>query len=81
MKITQTFRSALDDVDFDTIVLGANSSTPIPVVGDIVEWTGKNQVYCGKVTSRQISYSPPELAVGRDDDFDIHVVLSVLVED
>jgi hypothetical protein len=81
MKITQTFRSALDDVDIDTMVLGANSSAPLPSVGDIVEWTGKNKAYFGKVRSRLISYSPPQLAVGRDDDFDVNVVLNVVLED
>jgi hypothetical protein len=81
MKITQTFRSVVDAADMDTIVLGANPSIPIPAPGDTVKWNGKYQVYCGKVASRLISYSAPELSVGRDDDFDIHVVLNVVVED
>ena len=81
MKITQTFRSVVDAADMDTIVLGSNPATPIPAVGDTVKWVGKYQSYCGKVASRVISYSPPEVAVGRDDDFDVHIVLNVVVGD
>lgn len=81
MKITQTFRSLVDAAEMDTIVLGANSYTPIPSVGDTVEWPGKYQVYSGKVASRQITYSAPEPALGREDDFDIHVILDVVVEE
>jgi hypothetical protein len=81
MKITQTFRSADDELDISTMEINGSSSTPIRAVGDHVEWIDKDHTYFGSVSSRLISYGTPESSVGRDDDFDIHVILNVEVEE
>jgi plastocyanin len=76
MKIVQVFRSASDDQTIGEIeVVGA--TTPIPIAGDIVHWIANDKVHTGRVVSRLISYGAHEMSVGRDDDFDITLMLTV----
>lgn len=82
MNIRQVFRSINNEQTISEFEIGgANPAAPIPVAGDTVHWIVNAKAYKARVHSRLISYGAKEMSLGRDDDFDITVTLTVDIDD
>ena len=79
MKITQVFKSASDAHTIGNIK-ATGSQTLIPIPGDVVSWVVDGKTVTGRVKSRVLSYSAPEMAVARDDDFEVTATFTVEME-
>jgi hypothetical protein len=78
MKLVQVFKSADSNHEVGTIEISPMAmSIPVPVPGDHVSWKVDGKSYSGEVKSRAIAYTGPESSVGREDDFDLTVTLTV----
>lgn len=78
MRITQVFASADDERVISELEISPDQATSVPVEGDRVRWVVNNRVYTGRVTSRLISYSPPNnIELESAKKVNIRAVLSV----
>jgi len=78
MKLVQVFKSADNNQEVGTIEISPMTmSVPVPIPGDYVSWSADSKNYSGQVKSRAILYGGPESSVGREDDFDVTVTLTV----
>ncbi len=80
MTITLVFQSNQGGESLGSLVIpSASSGAPIPSVGDNVTWTAGGNVFSGLVKSRLLSYTAPQLSVGRDDEVDLVATLAIAV--
>ncbi len=78
MTITLLFHSDDNGQHYGSLVIpSAASGAAMPTVGDTVTWTAEGNVYTGVVKSRLLTYSAPQVSVGRDDEVDMTATLRI----